>query len=137
MKLSRIVVLSAAALSLCACATPYGAGDISASQIDPATLQITGRPDANTASDMVEHYLLMRAAEETTKRGFDLFLMVPSPDTATAIAWSSRSTAIASGKGGETMLVMMFYGEKPSNAPANLYRASDILNASSTYTDQN
>jgi predicted small secreted protein len=136
MKSSCIAALLAAAFSLSACATPYGAGDISASQIDPATLQISGRADAHTASDMIEHYLLMRAAEETTKRGFDLFLMLPSPDTATAMAWSSRSTAIASGKGGETMLVMMFHGEKPSNAPANLYRASDLLNPSSFSTDR-
>ena len=127
MKLSRIALLAAAALSLCACATPYGAGDVSASQIDPATLQITGRADAHTEAETVERYVLMRAAEETIERGFDLFLMVPSPDRETAIAWSSRSTAITSGKAGETMLVMMFHGEKPSNAPANLYRASDIV----------
>jgi predicted small secreted protein len=124
MKLTSIAALSATALSLCACATPYGAGDISASQIDPATLQITGRADAHTGAETVQRYVLMRAAEETVERGFDLFLMVPSPEGAIA---STRDTAIAPGKAGETMLVMMFHGEKPPNAPANLYRASDIV----------
>jgi hypothetical protein len=130
MKLSRIVVLCAVALSLCACATPYGAGDISASQIDPETLQITGRADRHTATETIQHYVLMRASEETTNRGFDLFLIVPSPDGA-AVASSSHTAAIASGKTGETMLVMMFHGAKPSNAPRNLFRASDILNPGS------
>jgi len=136
MKSSCIAALLATAFSLCACATPYGAGDISASQIDPATLQITGRADAHTGSETVQHYVLIRAAEETSKRGFDLFLMVPSPDGATTAA-SSQTPAISSGKSGETMLVMMFHGDKPSNAPANLYRPSDVLNPSATYTDQN
>jgi len=126
MKLFCVAALSAVALSLCACATPYGAGDVSASQLDPATLQITGRADAHTGAETIEHYVLMRAAEETAKRGFDLFLMVPSTEGA-AMTSSSHSAAIASGKAGETMLVMMFHGERPSNAPANLYRATDVL----------
>jgi hypothetical protein len=135
MKSSCIAALLATGLSLCACASPYGAGDISASQIDPATLQITGRANAHTGSETIQRYVLMRAAEETTKRGFNLFLMVPSLDNATT-ASPSHTAAIASGNGGETMLVMMFHGEKPSNAPANLYRASDVLPFSALYTDQ-
>jgi hypothetical protein len=131
MKLSRIAVLSAVALSLYACATRYGAADISASQIDPATLQITGRADQHTATETIQLYILMRAAEETTNRGFDMFLIVPSPDGAAVASSSSHTAALASGKTGETMLVMMFHGEKPSNAPANLFRASDILNPGS------
>jgi len=130
MKLSGIAAVFAAAFSLCACATPYGASDISASQVDPATLQITGRADTHTASETIQHYVLMRAAEETSKRGFDLFLMLPSSDQdakETAAAAPSRTATVSPGKGSETVLVMMFRGERPSNAPANLYRASDIL----------
>jgi hypothetical protein len=127
MKSTSIATLLAIAFSLCACATPYGAGDISASQIDPATLQITGRADAHAGAETIQRYVLMRAAEETVERGFDLFLMVPSP--AGAIA-STRDTTIASGKTGQTMLVMMFHGQKPPNAPANLYRPSDIIGPS-------
>jgi len=123
-----MAALSVIALSLCACATPYGAGDISASQLDPGTLQITGRADAHTASEIMQHYVLMRAAEETMQRGYDLFLMVPTPDASAAAVSSSHTAAIASDSSGKTMLVMMFHGERPSNAPANLYRASDILN---------
>jgi hypothetical protein len=131
MKLSGIAAVFAAALSVCACATPYGASDISASQVDPATLQIISRPNAHTASETIQRYVLMRAAEETSRRGFDLFLMLPSPEAevlgkATAES-SSHATTISSGKGGEKVLVMMFRGERPSNAPANLYRATDVL----------
>ena len=135
MKLACIGILLATTVSVPAFATPYGAGDISTSQVDPATLQITARADVHTTSQTIQHFVLMRAAQETTKRGFDLFLMVPSPDS-TAMASSSHAATIASGKTGETMLVMMFRGEKPSNAPANLYRASDLLPFSTLYTDQ-
>jgi hypothetical protein len=136
MQSSWAAALSAVALSLCACATPYGGSDISASQIDPATLQITGRADAHTASQTIQHYVLMRAAEETAKRGFDLFLMVPSPEgSGTAMAPAATTVARSSGKEGETVLVMMFRGDKPSNAPVNLYRASDLVDASSLSTD--
>jgi threonine dehydrogenase-like Zn-dependent dehydrogenase len=138
MRLSGIAAVFAAALSVCACATPYGASDISASQIDPQTLQITGRGDARAASETIQHYVLVRAAEETSKRGFDLFLMLPSPgaDVAINAAALSSSGAISSGKGGESVLVMMFRGERPSNAPANLYRVNEVLASASPHADR-
>jgi hypothetical protein len=115
MKSLCIAVLFAAALGGTAWAAPYKGSDISTLQIDEATVEITGRADANDKPETVRHHVLMRAAEETSNRGFDLFLLLPSP--------ASASLTEAS----DSVLVMMFHGEMPSNAPGNLHRAIDVL----------
>src|SRR5262249_1086209 len=109
------VAVAALALGVPACATPYQASDITASQIDEAMVVITGHADAQGNSEAMRHRVLMRAAEETSNRGFDLFLLLPSPESA-----SHRKLA-------DSVLVMMFQGDMPSNAPGNLYRAIDVL----------
>src|SRR3954470_16537320 len=80
MKLSSMAGLFAAAFGICVCATAYAASDLTASQVDEATLQITGPADAHANPQTIRHHVLMRAAEETSDRGFDLFLLLPSPE---------------------------------------------------------
>jgi hypothetical protein len=128
MKLFSIAAVLSVAFGVCAYAAPYGASDISTSQIDPATLQITARNDAHSTPETIQRYVLRRAAEETSERGFDLFLLLPSSrDLNTMPAPSGAIAAIAPDNARESVLVMMFHGEKPSNAPGNLYRAIDVL----------
>ena len=115
MKSFYMAVLFAAALGGTAWAAPYKALDISTLQIDEAMVEITSHADANDKPDAMRHRMLMRAAEETSNRGFDLFLLLPSP--------ASASLTEAS----DSVLVMMFHGEMPSNAPGNLHRAIDVL----------
>ena len=128
MKLFSIAAALSVAFGACAYAAPYGASDISTSQIDSATLQITARSDVHATPDTIQRYVLKRAAEETSDRGFDLFLLLPSSqDLSTTPAPAGTIAAIAPDHAGESVLVMMFHGEKPSNAPGNLYRAIDVL----------
>ena len=115
MKSFCMAVLFVAALGGTAFAAPYRSPVITSSEIDEATLQITGRGDANAGAETMRRRVLMRAAEETSNRGFDLFLLLPS-------AASPLPSDAA-----DSVLVMMFHGEMPSNAPGNLYRAIDVL----------
>ena len=128
MKLFFVAAVASLAFGAPAWAAPYGASDISASLIDPATLQITARIDAQTTPQTIQRFVLRRAAQETSERGFDLFLLLPSPQDLNGVPVASASNAvIAPDKAGESVLVLMFHGEQPSNAPVNLYRANDVL----------
>lgn len=85
--MARIVFL-VLTLIIAGCATPYQEmgfrGGVSASQIDETTLRISGRGNAKTDAATIQNYVLLKAAEETTKRGYDLFLIVDSSDTSRA-----------------------------------------------------
>jgi len=128
MKLFSIAAVLCVAFGTGAYAAPYEASDISTSQIDPAMLKITAHSDAHVTPETIQRNVLRRAAEETSERGFDLFLLLPSSQDSNAMpAPSGAVTAIAPDNSGESVLVMMFHGEMPSNAPANLYSAIDVL----------
>ncbi len=114
MKSLCIAVLFAATLGG-SVAAPYQASDISTLQIDEAMVEITGHADAQGNLEAMRHRVLMRAAEETSNRGYDLFLLLPAPASASVT------------EAADNVLVMMFHGEMPSNAPGNLYRAIDVL----------
>lgn len=115
MKSLCIAVLFAAALGGNVWAASYKTSDITTLQLDEATVEITGHADANDKPETMRRRVLMRAAEETADRGFDLFLLLPAPASASL-------TEMA-----DSVLVMMFHGEKPANAPGNLYRPIDVL----------
>jgi hypothetical protein len=141
--------VSLLAFALCACTTPYGEmgllGGVSATQIDANTLQIAARGNGYTGSDTIQRYVLLRAAEETAKRGFDLFLIVSSKDvtqtlysvssSGNSVSSSTHSVTMTTSSGlaipvplpGEDVLVKMFKGEKPADAPPNLYKASEVI----------
>ena len=162
MKRFSMVGLGALGLVLCACATPYGEmgllGGVSATQIDANTLQIAARGNAYIGSDTIQRYVLLRAAEETAQRGFDLFLIVSSKDATQSGTFYSPGSSTSSTTGqvtnfgggftnlnattqttyspgaaipfvfpGEDVLVKMFKGEKPVDAPPNLYKASEVI----------
>ena len=116
MKSLCIAVLFAAAFAGNVSATPYQAADVSTLEVDEGMVEITGHPDAQGNPETMRRRMLMRAAEETSNRGFDLFLLLPAPASA------SRTEETA-----DSVLVMMFHGLLPSDAPGNLYRAIDVL----------
>ncbi len=118
MKRQWIAAAFAGVLAISGSAAAYGATTLSAAQIDPETLEITGLGDAHTTPDRMRRDVLLKAAEETEKRGFDLFLMVDA---------SGAAPAGSAARPEEKVLLMLFRGSKPTGGPANLYRASDVL----------
>ena len=115
MKSLCMAMLFAAVLGGSAWAAPIQASEISTLQIDEAMVEITGHADAQGNPETMRRRMLMRAAEETSNRGFDLFLLLPAPASASVTEEA------------DSVLVMMFHGEMPSNAPGNMYRAIDVL----------
>jgi hypothetical protein len=118
-------------------------GGVSAVQIDASTLRISGRGNGFTDPATIQNYVLLKAAEETKRRGFDLFVILNSSDTTrvgeatfgSASAFGGRGYAWGLGssfsepivKPGEDALVKMVKGAKPPNAPANVFDAAEVL----------
>ena len=118
-------------------------GGVTAVQIDANTLRISGRGNGYTDPATIQNYVLLKAAEETKRRGFDLFVILNSSDTTrvgeatfgSASAFGGRGYAWGLGssfsepivKPGEDALVKMLKGAKPPNAPANVFDAAEVL----------
>ena len=163
--MKRLLVAALCAPLLASCATPYQeiglTGGVSATQIDETTLRISGRGNGFTEAATIQNYVLLKAAEETARRGYDLFLIVSASDasrigsivipgsatsyttgSATAYGYGNFATARGSSttqtyytpsqnipfvKPGQDAVVKMFRGVKPSDAPPNLFVASDVI----------
>src|SRR5215468_7671733 len=84
---NRIICILAA-LTLGACATPYQeiglTGGVSAVQLDESTLRISGRGNAFTDAATIQNYVLLKAAEETSRRGYDMFMVISANDVSRA-----------------------------------------------------
>ena len=78
-----IALASALMLAACTTPTPYqplqrdgaAAGGYSDQQIEPNRFRVSFAGNSMTSRETVETYLLYRAAQLTTERGFDWFLM--------------------------------------------------------------
>src|SRR5438874_1599766 len=144
MRRSPIVGLFALGIGLCGCATPYQeiglTGGVSATQIDETTLRISGRGNGFTDPATIQNYVLLKAAEETKRRGFDGFAILNNRDVTrvgsatfgSASAYANGNSVSAFGssfsapivKPGEDALVKMFKGPKPPDAPSNVFDAA-------------
>lgn len=132
-----------AALALASCATPYQdmgfLGGVSATRIDSTTVQVTARGNAYTDADTIQRYVLRKAAEETIAAGFDGFEMSSSRDRSrtgrvgSTVVTGSGYGAFATNsswqvvKPGESVMVRMFKGPKPADAPLGVYDAREVL----------
>ncbi|MBI1252203.1 MAG: hypothetical protein GC189_12115 [Alphaproteobacteria bacterium] len=81
LKVWTLALVAAAALSACATATPYQprasaqAYGFSDQQIEANRVRVSFRGNTLTERETVENYLLYRAAELTTERGYDYFIV--------------------------------------------------------------
>jgi hypothetical protein len=143
MAIMKVALAAVALLLLSACATPYQdmgfLGGVTATQITADTFQIAARGNGYTSADVIERYALRKAAETTVGAGYDLFLLgaardrtrVGSVTTASANVYGGSAYGSATTfrivKPGETVMVKMFKGAKPADAPENLYDAREVL----------
>lgn len=141
---------------LSGCTTPYGdmgfTGGVEATQIDDRTIRVHARGNAYTSSAIIQDYVLLKAAEETLRLGFDLFTVIDSESYSKTGAFTTPGTAHTTGHAystgnyaygsatttyypGQTfyyskprsdIVVQMFEGEMPENAPANLFDAQTV-----------
>ncbi len=86
-----IALLGIGLLLLASCATKYapvsgsfwtGQTGYSEVPLDSSTWQVTFAGNNNTTDDVVNRYALYRAAEITTQRGFDYFVVLDNNDVA-------------------------------------------------------
>lgn len=134
------------ALALSACETPYDGGlfyGVTATQVDAVTLRVSARGNDVTSNATIQNYVLMKAAEETLIRGFDVFEIVDGVDTTrvgaissgTATAFGGYNSATAFGtafstpvvRPGQDALVRMHRGQKPADAPPNVFDAREVV----------
>lgn len=139
---------------LSSCATPYQQmglmGGVNVQPIDSTTLRITGRGNAFTSTQTLEKYVVLRAAEETRRRGYDLFLVtggqllskpgvvtvagrtytyetVDAYDNPVTQTYAAPDTAIHYTKPQTSMVIRMLKGPKPADAPKNLFVSADVI----------
>jgi hypothetical protein len=155
LKLLFVCVCAAVAV---ACSTPYQdmglLGGVSATQIDANTMRISSRGNAFSDIGRMKDYVLLRAAEETLKRGYDVFWITDSENVTRAETVHNSEThsepvmgsAVVPGYGpvpvmgvghytttssstiikpGEDIFVKMFKGPKP-DVP-NVYSAAEVV----------
>lgn len=136
-------LIALACWSVAACATPYQemglTGGVQATRITEDTLQVIARGNAYTDPSLVQRYTLRKAAEETIAAGFDTFRVVSDADASQrgasgvmAATGSQRSIFGSSSywdtlKPGQTVMVKMFKGPRPSDAPSDLYDAREVV----------
>lgn len=85
--MKQFIVSAIAALLLAACAgqTPYQplgpSGGVEATQIDERTLRVRGEGNEFTRATITNDHVLLKAAEETQRLGYDLFLVLDKQNT--------------------------------------------------------
>lgn len=141
----RILIMAAAAALATACATQaptyqartddsrYGYAEM---QIEPNRVRVTYNGDTLMPRETVETYLLYRAAETTTQRGFDYFIIVSADidenveyrSTAGARPLLTGATFREVSRHNATADILMFEGDKPPSI-ANAYDARAVQQA--------
>jgi hypothetical protein len=154
----RLLFVCASTAIAVACSTPYQdmglLGGVSATQVDANTMRISSRGNAFSDIGRMKDYVLLRAAEETLKRGYDVFWITDSENVTRRETLQTTEThsepvmgsAIVPGYGpvpvmgvghyttsssstlikpGEDIFVKMFKGPKP-DLP-NVYSAAEVV----------
>lgn len=137
----RKTLLAGVAILLSGCATPYQEmgllGGVSAARIDEHTVQIRAQGNAYTDVAKIQTFVVLRAAEETVKDGYEGFQIVGAQD-ATAVAFTP-GVAVASGTtitympamgvpmpGGVATIAMLHAGD-PAWNQHHTYIAADVV----------
>lgn len=137
----KLLLSASVAFMLAGCSTPYQEmgllGGVSAARIDEHTVQIRAQGNAYTAAATIEMFVVLRAAEETMKDGYEGFQIVGAQD-ATKVA-VTPGVAVASGTtityipamgvpmpGGVATIVMLKQGD-PAWTQHHTYLAADVV----------
>lgn len=130
-------------------------GGVSATQIDATTMQISARGNGFTDIGQIRNYVMLKAADETVQHGFDLFQIVNTEDASRtdhfSIPVNHTHSVMSTGIGpdgpvttfgtvnytternesvdkpGEDIVIRMFSGAKPADAPANVFAAREVI----------
>ena len=110
-----LATVAFATLAACATSTPYvpardGNGyGFSEQRIESNRFRVMFRGNSSTEREVVETYLLYRAAELTLSNGFDYFVVVEN-DTETRTSFSTTSTGVGFGGPGLGLGGPAFFG---------------------------
>jgi hypothetical protein len=137
------VLLAGCLFVLTACATPYQemglTGGVTSVRITGDTAQIIASGNAYTDADTIQRYALRKAAEETSRDGFDLFRIDATSDrsrTGSAAFGSASGThygvfasafSVPIVKPGQSMMIKMLHGPAPDPLPDGEYDAHELL----------
>jgi hypothetical protein len=141
---ARIVFSAAAAcVWVSACATPYEPmgrlGGVDATRISEDTAQVRAAGNFETSPDVIQRYVLRRAAEETLADGFDMFRIMDSKDrTLSATSFNSFSTSgrhwggtfgagSTMSRPAETLMIKMIKGVTPAPLPDGQFNAHEVV----------
>ncbi len=132
-------------------------GGVTATRIDERTLRVNARGNQYTSFERVRDFVLLKAAEETIAAGYGHFQILDareyertssyttprsSSSTTTASVYGSGNYVYGTANtntqyyGGQTYVisrpnasavVTMYPGRKPSNAPAGVYDAKEVI----------
>jgi hypothetical protein len=153
----------AAVAMLAACSTPYQemgfSGGVMATQIDATTVRVHARGNGFTDPATIQDYVMLKAAEETQRLGYDLFQVMDEKDTvkteysqmpgtatsyttayggfATTSTYYSPGATLSFDKPRSEILIKLFRGPKPAIAPPNLFAASEVIQFVGTRVEGN
>jgi hypothetical protein len=121
MKPSVLIVI---ALALAGCAVPYqnknafGYG-VSASRLDGETFRVEAVGNDKNTHAGLQDFVMRKAAEVTLETGNDIFQLIQSVSFEERRERPMGMRAVG--------IVKVFPGPKPTNAPANVFDARDVL----------
>lgn len=134
----RALLLTGSVVMLSACTTPYqemGAlGGVAVTRIDSTSARVTAAVNGYTDRTVAANYALLKAAETTQQSGFGHFAIVSDQSditTSTNVyynAYTGMASAYDVEKPRNDIMIRMFPGKRPPNAPGNVYDAVDIIN---------
>lgn len=110
---TTLVVVATVMMLIAGCSTPYQpngmAGGYSEIQMDPSTVRVSFKGNGYTDRNVVESYLIYRAAEVTVSLGFDWFVVTEREGEG---EWHPKygSTGFTS-----TAVIKMYSGTKPES----------------------
>jgi hypothetical protein len=97
---TRLLCFAIGSMVVASCATPYQAmglmGGLSATQIDANTMRISSRGNRFSDLGQMKDYVMLRAAEETLKHGYDAFGIVESENATRTVTDHVSHTSIQS-----------------------------------------
>jgi hypothetical protein len=126
---------------------PY-ADAVETARLDGTTLRIVGSGNYLTSDERVHDYVLLKAAEETLAAGYGYFRILEEKDSSSIQETTTGGYSVVTdynGKGdaddkmiyvpsqtsttrlpGITLVVRMYKGPKPPDAPGNVYDAAEV-----------
>jgi hypothetical protein len=143
------------AMAASACSTDYHDmglfGGVEAVRIDSNTMRISARGNRFTDIRTMKDYVLLKSAEETVAQGYDLFELTGTENVTRTEQYSSTSyhfvpvttfgpngpnfgsARVPSSSSdtvilpGEDIVIKMFKGQKPADAPENVFAAREVI----------